>query len=91
MAAFLVLMSDDPAAAEEPLIAFGEKEGVEHTPLTVFDGTEGPPSYKLDPTADVTVLVWVDTTVEAVHTLATGELDEAAVARMLADIESALE
>ena len=84
-------MTDDPAAAEGSLIAFGEQAGIEHTPLTVFDGVEGPPSYKLDPTADVTVLVWVDTKVEAVHTLAAGELDEAAVARMMADIESALE
>lgn len=83
-------MTDDPPTAEEPLIAFGEQEGIEHTPLTVFDGVQGPPTYELDPAADVTVLVWVDQTVQAVHTLKAGELDETSVEQVLADIESAL-
>ena len=47
MRAFVVLLTDDPDAAEEKLKELAEKHGIENTPLTIFDGEAGPPKYKI--------------------------------------------
>src|SRR5688572_7793355 len=47
MHAFVVLLTDDPEGQADALRALQEEHGIEHTPLTTFDGTAGPESYQI--------------------------------------------
>ena len=58
MKAFVVLLSDDADAEEAKLKELAKKHGIKTTPLTIFEGIAGPPSYKIAKDADVTVLMW---------------------------------
>ncbi len=60
MAAFVVLLGDDPAAAEGQLKALAKKHNIKNVPLTIFDGKAGPSTYKISKDADLTVMMWVD-------------------------------
>jgi len=60
MAAFLVVMSDDPAGQEEKLKKLAKDNGIKNMPLTTFEDINGPRSYRLTKDADVTVMMWVD-------------------------------
>lgn len=59
MAAFVVLLSDQPEATEDKLKTVAKSQGLSNTPLTTFDGITGPPSYKIGQEAEVTVMMWV--------------------------------
>ena len=54
--AFVILLTDDPDAAEGKLKALAKKHNIKNVPLTVFDGVAGPPSYKISQDAEVTAL-----------------------------------
>jgi len=58
MAAFVILLSDDPDADEGKLKAFAKKHGIKNVPLTIFDGPAGPPRYKIAEKAKTTVTMW---------------------------------
>ncbi|MEX0727228.1 MAG: hypothetical protein WD065_13225 [Planctomycetaceae bacterium] len=58
MAAFVVLLTDDPDANQPKLKKLAADKGIKNVPLTVFDGVAGPPEYKLAEGAAVTVLMW---------------------------------
>ena len=47
MKGFVVLLTDDPDAAEGELKAFAKKHEIKNVPLTIFDGTAGPPNYRI--------------------------------------------
>ena len=91
MTGFLVLLSEDPDADEEKLIAFAEKHGIKNLPLTLFDGVAGPPKYNLAEDAEVTVNMWVKMKVQANHAFAKGKLDAAAIKQVVADTSKILE
>ena len=79
--AFLVLMTDDPDAAEEKLKALAEKTKVT-IPLTIFDGKTGPKNYKIAEDADVTVLLWRGKSVKANHAYKKGELNKEEIGKI---------
>ncbi len=85
MAGFLVLLTDDPDAAEPRLKEPAEKHKIDKTPLTVYDGLAGPENYKIDKAADVTVMMWVGGQVKVNHVFEKGKLDKAAVERIVKD------
>lgn len=86
MAAFVVLLTDDPDAAEGELKAFADEHGIENTPLTLFDGVAGPPRYKIAKEAEVTVMQWVGAKkVQANHAFAKGKLDKKGIAAVIKD------
>ena len=58
MKAFVVYLSDDPDTAEPKLKAIAKTNKIAKTPLTVFQTSEGPDSYKIARDADVTVMMW---------------------------------
>ena len=91
LSSFIVLLTDDPDAAETKLKELAEKHKIDDVPLTVFDGEAGPPSYKISKDADVTVLLWRGTEVKVNHAFAKGELDEKAVDKIVADVPKILE
>ncbi len=82
MAAFVVLLSDDPTAHEGDLKALAKEHGITNTPLTVFDDKNGPPSYKLTD-ADFTVMMWVDSELKVNETFKSGQLSPQAVTQVV--------
>ena len=79
MAAFVVLLSEDPDAAEKKLKEFAAKHKIKNIPLTVFDGAAGPGKYKIAKDVDVTIMMWRKHTVKVNHAFKKGSaLDEKA-------------
>ena len=85
MAGFVVLLTDDPDAAEPRLKELAEKNKISNTPLTVYDGLAGPENYKIDEKADVTVMMWVGGEVKVNYVFEKGKLDKKAVAAIIKD------
>ncbi len=91
MSAFVVLLSDDPDAAEKKLTEVAEKNNIKNVPLTVFDGTAGPPSYKIQKDAGVTVLMWNKGKIESSHGFADGKkLDKQKIKEVVSDTSKIL-
>jgi hypothetical protein len=91
MTGFVVLLSEDPDADEKKIVAFAEKNGIKHLPLTIFDGVAGPPGYNLAEEADVTMHFWVKKEVKVNHAFAKGDLTAAAIKQAVADTAKILE
>lgn len=90
MKGFVVLLTDDPDAAEAEIKAFAEKHGIKNVPLTIFDGVAGPPNYRINKDAEVTVNMWVGLKSKANHAFAEGKLDKEAIAKVVADTSKIL-
>ncbi|MDA1014433.1 MAG: hypothetical protein O3A00_08280 [Planctomycetota bacterium] len=92
MAAFVVLLSDDPDADEGKLKALAEKHGIKNTPLTTFDGAAGPPNYKISEDAAVTVMLWQGggKNVKANHAFGKGELNAKKIEAIVKDTSKIL-
>jgi hypothetical protein len=90
MAAFLVVLTEDPDAVEPKLKELAAKQGIKKVPLTIFEGASGPGSYKISKDADLTVLMWKGLKVEANHAFAKGELDDKSVETVVEDTKSIL-
>jgi len=90
MAAFVVVLTDDPDAVEPALKELTEKHKIEKAPLTVFDGLAGPPNYKIAKSADVTVMMWVGGKVKVNRAYAKGEFDKAAIDSIVKDTSTIL-
>jgi hypothetical protein len=61
------------------------KQGIESLILSI-DSPEGPKEYNIAKDADVTVLLYNDFTVRANHAYAKGQLNDGAIARIVADV-----
>jgi hypothetical protein len=83
MAAFVVLLSDNPEKSADTLKTAADKAGVKHTPLTTFDGQAGPEGYKIAKDADITVMMWVKGELKINETYQAGKLDSAAVSKLV--------
>ena len=81
--AFVILLTDDPDAAEGKLKALAKKHNIKNVPLTIFDGVAGPPSYKISQDAEVTVLLWRGAVVKVNHAFSKGKLDKKAVSAVV--------
>ena len=66
-----------------------QKESLQHVVLTLYK-SGGPEKYRLSPAADVTVLVYRNFTVRANHAFKNGDLTEAAIGAVGADITKML-
>ena len=85
MAAFVVLLSDDPDADEKKLKSLAKKENIKNVPLTVFEGVSGPQPYKVAKDAEVTIMMWTKQTVKVNHAFRAGELKKASIDKIVAD------
>ncbi len=90
MAAFVVVLSDDPAANEAKLKELAKKEGIK-IPLTTFENAKGPEDYKVSKDAEVTVMEWVKGKVKATHSFAAGKLNEEGIKAVISDTAKILE
>lgn len=91
MKAFVVLLTDDADAAAKQLEKVAADAGVKNVPLTVFDGTAGPESYKIAKDAGVTVLMWNKSRVQVNHAFEAGKLTKDDVSKVAADTSKILQ
>jgi hypothetical protein len=91
MAAFVVVLSDDPDATESKLAKVAKDQKIANTPLTLVEGQTGPPEYKLAKDAEVTVMMWVESEVKVNQAFGKGKLDKKAVASLVSETKKILE
>lgn len=90
MAAFLVVMSDDPAAQEDKLKQLAKDNNLKNTPLTTFEDVNGPRSYRISKDADITVMMWVDGKVQVNEIIKQAELTPEKIASVTAQTSKIL-
>jgi hypothetical protein len=66
----------------DELAKWSKNAGIKAVPVGVFDDPVGPPTYKLNGDAEVTVLLWVNRKVIANFAFRAGELDDAAIKKI---------
>jgi hypothetical protein len=81
--AWVTFLHEDQTAFDPKVVAWGQKYALRNLPLGVFEDRGGPPSYRLSPDADVTVLLAVRQRVVANFAFRAGELDDAAIDRVM--------
>ncbi|MCH2201214.1 MAG: hypothetical protein MK102_04535 [Fuerstiella sp.] len=90
MAAFVVLLSDQPRDHQASLVATAKEMKLSYTPLTTFRKSVGPRRYYIHEDSDVTVMMWVDNDVMSNHAFAKGKLSEEAIRQVVADTSKIL-
>ncbi len=90
MAGFVVVLdtSDKTASALKEAAA---SQKIAKLPLTTSKESHGPSSYKLNPEADVTVMMWVDGAVKVSKGFQKGQLKKDAITALVADTKLILE
>lgn len=81
---FVIYLSDDEKLETE-LKTYAEKNNIKNTVLAI-DNVAGPQGWNIAKDAEVTVILYNKKTVEANHAFASGKLDEAGVAKVVADL-----
>ena len=81
MRAWMTVLGEKTVSLDE-LAKWSKEVGLKQAPVGVFDDPDGPPSYKLHPDAEVTVLLFVKQKVLANFAFRPGELDDAAIAKV---------
>jgi hypothetical protein len=74
--AWVTILATDEAIATPQATAWARKQAVRAVPVTVFEDTLGPPSYRLGKEADVTVLLSVKQKVQRNFAFRAGELTD---------------
>ena len=72
-----------PKADLDALAKWAQKQGIKSAPVGVFEDADGPPSYKLNKDADVTVILFTKQKVVANFAFRAGELDDKAIENVL--------
>ncbi len=83
---WITLLAEDQSKVDAAVLAWAKKHAVRNVPVGVFEDVEGPPAYRIHKDADVTVLLSVKQKVVANHTFRAGELTDAKIAAVIADI-----
>jgi len=91
MAGFVVLMSDNPEKAAPVLTEVAAKHKISQLPLTTFDGIKGPPAYKINEKADVTVMMWVEGKVKVSQGLSKSDLTKETIAKLVSETKTILD
>ncbi len=82
MAAFVVVLTEDPEGQNDTLKAVAAKQEIKNTPLTTFDGLAGPSEYKISKDADITVMMWVGSKVKVNESLKASDLTDEKIATL---------
>lgn len=91
MAGFVVLTADKPSDAHKTkLEELAKKEEIKQVPLTTFEGANGPKGYKLNSSADVTVMMWVDNKVVVNRGFSKADINEKTIASIVEDTKKIL-
>ena len=92
LSAFVNLIgSKDAASLKTTAKKFGESNKSENVAIVVPNDSEnGPKDYKLNPEAEVTILIYKEGKVAANHAFAPGKLDKSAITSVIADTSKIL-
>jgi hypothetical protein len=74
--AWVTFLSDDETALDPKIVEWGKKYAIRGVPLGVFESLDGPPSYRLNRDAEVTVLLFVNRKIAANFAFREGEWTE---------------
>jgi hypothetical protein len=92
MASFVNLLGEDKDALNSEAKKLIEKSKAENIAVVVpVDNEKGPEAYKINPEADLTVLIYKNGTVEANHALPAGKLSEKEVKKIIEDTSKILQ
>ena len=92
LASFVNLMGPNRDMLQHGAEAIVSTLDVKNIPIVVpDDNNKGPESYKLNPKAAVTVLIYRDSKVKANYALAPGKLDKTTIDKILKDTKKMLE
>lgn len=84
LAAFVVVLTDDPASAKPGLEQVAHETEIKHVPLTVFEGAAGPAGYNVTNEAAVNVMIW-EGDVKANRAYQKGQLNDEGIQEIIAD------
>ena len=73
---WVTFLSDGADGLEDKVVKWGRDHAIRTMPLGIFEDADGPPSYKLAPDADVTVLLFTKHKVVANFAFRAGELND---------------
>ena len=86
-AGFKVWVTQLAAKADlDALAKWAKATAIKNAPVGAFEDLDGPPAYKLDQSADVTVLLFVKRKVVANFAFRTGELTDEAIGRVVKEL-----
>jgi len=86
LSSFVNLLGKDGDELKSTAKQFATKNKIENVALVVpEDHQNGPEDYKINPEAEVTVLIYRKGTIEASHAYPAGKFDKKAVAEVMAD------
>jgi hypothetical protein len=88
--AWTTFLSDNQPELDGKLVQWSRQHGLSNLPVGVFEDAKGPPSYRLNPEADVTVLLAVNQKVVANFAFRAGELNEEKTKEVLAALPKIL-
>ena len=91
LSSFVVFLTDDSDELAPKVEKLAEKEKITNVPLTIGEIEAGPPSYKIDKDAEVTVMLWKNQKVVANHAFKAGELHKKQIEAIIKDIHKILE
>lgn len=93
LAAFVVYLGEASFAAEKQLRDVARRQGLEHTPLTLFADVPGKltDTYQIAPEAQITLMMWDHSEVKINRALATAKPSAATVQSILDALRGALE
>jgi hypothetical protein len=89
--AWVTFLNADQTSYDPKVVAWSKKQAIRSVPLSVFEDADGPPSYKLNRDAEVTVLVFVKQKVVANFAFRAGELSDERIADVLKAVAAVAE
>jgi len=91
MRSFAVFLTDDSDAMEKKLAELAEKQKIsDNVPLTIVEDVAGPPAFKVDKDAEVTVLLYTKGKVVSNFAFKAGEFKEKDVKAIVAQLPKIL-
>lgn len=86
LSSFINLIGENPAELKAQAKEFAAKNKLENVALVVpQDNQNGPPEFKVNPAADVTVTIYRNGKVTASHAVVAGKLDAKEIQSIIAD------
>ena len=80
---WVTFFHDDQTAIDAQVVAWGKTHGLSNLPLAVFEDADGPPAYRVEKEAEVTVLLSVKQKVVKNFSFRAGELNDDRVKEVL--------
>lgn len=91
LCAFVVILTDDSDDMKPRLEKLADNEKVHNVPLTIGEISAGPPDYKIDKDAEVTVMLWKGLKVVSNHAFKSGGMQKEQIAIIMKDLPKILE